>query len=584
MLEIKNGEFTVDGKPFKIYSGAMHYFRILPEYWEDRLAKLKAAGLNTVETYVAWNVHEPREGEFTFDGRYDLVRFIETAEKLGLYVIVRPGPYICAEWDFGGFPSWLLKDKNLLLRCDCEKYMKYVERYFSVLLEKLVPHQATHGGGIIAMQVENEYGSYGSDKKYLRRLRDFMRGCGVDVQLFTSDGESCYHLSGGGLPEELMVINFGGIRDDIFSDLLRMQPDKPLMCGENWCGWFDHWGNSHANGSAEDFRKTLETFFNLDASFNLYMFHGGTNFGFTAGANYHDKYYPTVTSYDYDSPLNEYGGYTAKYAVLREEMAKRTDKPLPPMPPSPELQSVGKVKLTESAQLLESLRAIGKKHASHIPYSMEHYSQAQGLILYRTVIEGDYPDTYFTANGVHDNAWVWLDGELKGKYSRMHLSKNARESEELRIEIPAFCGKHTVEVLVQALGRVNFGKRIYDRKGIEFGTVGGQYLYDWDVYTIPLEDLSALEFTCGERGTAPVFLRGSFDARAGVDCFADMRGFTNATVFVNGFNLGRYLHEGPQRTLYIPGVILKEHNEITVLELERVRKKEVIITDTPVLG
>jgi len=236
MLEMRNRKFYMDGEEFHIYSGAMHYFRIPQEYWEDRLLKLRAAGLNTVETYVPWNFHEPKKGQFNFEGMLDIVKFVETAQNLGLYVIVRPGPYICAEWDFGGLPAWLLKDKNIRLRCWDKTYIKAVEDFFKVLIPKLVPYLETNGGKIIAMQVENEYGSFGRDKKYLYWLRDLMCELGVDVQLFTSDGEDKYFFSGGGIAEDWMVANFGGYHENRFNDLKLLQPDKPLMCGEHWCG------------------------------------------------------------------------------------------------------------------------------------------------------------------------------------------------------------------------------------------------------------------------------------------------------------------------------------------------------------
>ena len=274
MLEIKDGAFYMDGKPFHIYSGAMHYFRIPSEYWEDRLQKLKAAGFNTVETYVAWNVHQPKEeAKFDFEGQNDLIGFIKTARKVGLYVIVRPGPYICAEWEFGGFPAWLLKYEDIKLRCYNERYLGFVKQYFDVLLPMLAEEQITRGGPIIAMQVENEYGSYGRDKKYLRYLRDLMRDNGIDVLLFTSDGESRYHLSGGGIDEEFKVVNFGSYPKDGFRELKKYQPDKPLMCGEMWCGWFDHFRDKHHHSNdiyvTKVNRRILDEFFEENANFNF---------------------------------------------------------------------------------------------------------------------------------------------------------------------------------------------------------------------------------------------------------------------------------------------------------------------------
>ncbi|MGN0515887.1 glycoside hydrolase family 35 protein, partial [Eubacterium sp.] len=374
----------------------MHYFRIPCEYWEDRLLKLKAAGLNTVETYVAWNVHQPTEDEFCFEGQNDVVDFIKTAQKVGLNVILRPGPYICAEWEFGGFPAWLLKYDDIQLRCYSEPYISLVKQYFDVLMPMLVPLQVTHGGPILMMQFENEYGSYGRDKKYLSYLCELMRGNGIDVPLFTSDGEGKYHLSGGGLKDEFKTVNFGSYPVDGFRDIMEYQPDKPLMCSEMWCGWFDHFYEKHHHSSNAyskmTLTKILNQFFELDASFNFYMFHGGTNFGYMAGANYANVYQPTTTSYDYDAPLNEYGDYTYKYHIIRDILCKKQGIN-PPLPPRTETQKIGKVELTKSASLAGNIKNIGTHHFDHIPHYMEHYGQNYGLILYHTEIEGNYPDT-----------------------------------------------------------------------------------------------------------------------------------------------------------------------------------------------
>ncbi len=581
ILEIRGRDFYLDGKKTIIRSGAIHYFRVLPEYWENRLLKLKAAGLNTVETYVPWNLHEPKKGEFNFDGILDIVRFVKTAEKIGLNVIVRPGPYICAEWDFGGFPAWLLKDENIRLRCSDKKYLKAVTDYFNVLLPMLAPLQKTKDGPIIAMQIENEYGSFGNDKNYLSYLRGLMRSNGIDVLLFTSDGDNRYYLSGGGLEGELMVTNFNSMPADSFKDLRELQPDKPLMCGEYWCGWFEAWGGKHPKGSAEKLGEAIRQFFDLNASFNLYMFHGGTNFGFTSGANYYDKYTPTVTSYDYDAPLNEYGGYTDKYFAVREAIIEKTGESLPEPPAPPVLQRIGKVNLTETASLLNNIKRLGKKHRSVSPRSMEYYGQNHGLILYSTEIEGNYNDDKITIEGIHDKAFVWINGEFKGSFCRTDKTGRNEYSECFIVHFPAFSGKMRLDILVEAMGRVNYGNFIYDRKGIKNAKLGNQNLSDWLIYTLPLEDLSQIKF--GNKDTQyPLFLRGSFKAETNADCFVDMKGFTKGIVWVNGFNLGRYWKIGPQRTLYLPGALLKEENEIIILELESSAKRSVEITDKPI--
>ncbi len=582
MFEIKNKKFYIDGEEMHIYSGAMHYFRIPEEYWEDRLLKLRAAGLNTVETYVPWNFHEPKKGQFNFDGMLNIERFIKTAQDLGLYVIVRPGPYICAEWDFGGLPAWLLKDKNIRLRCCDKKYMKAVEDFFKVLIPKLLPFQESRGGKLIAMQVENEYGSFGRDKKYLYWLRDLMKNSGVDCQLFTSDGEDRYFFSGGGIPEEFMVANFGGYHEHRFDDLKLLQPDKPLMCGEHWCGWFDRWGTSHHTDDPESsLGKSLDGFFNEDANFNLYMFHGGTNFGFSSGANYYDCYCPTTTSYDYGAPLSENGAYTEKYFILRERMAKQLGKELPELPEDSKTQSLGSVKFTEFADLRKVYKKFAIHKKSHIPYSMEHYDQNSGLILYSTTLKGNYRDTELVGFGVHDIAYIYINGELKGKYDRTKLKGKALFEESFSVTVPAFDGECKVDILIQALGRVNYARRIYDRKGLEEIYLGGQAIVDWDVYCMELDVAPEIPYS-KKHSEYPAFLKGTFKAENKTDTFVDMRGFTNAVVYVNGFNLGRFLKRGPQFTLYLPGTLLKEENEIVVLELEGTKKKSINLTDSPI--
>lgn len=582
MLEKRNRKFYMDGEEFHIYSGAMHYFRIPQEYWEDRLLKLRAAGLNTVETYVPWNFHEPKKGQFNFEGMLDIVKFIETAQNLGLYVIVRPGPYICAEWDFGGLPAWLLKDKNIRIRCWDKTYIKAVEDYFKVLIPKLVPYLETNGGKIIAMQVENEYGSFGRDKKYLYWLRELMRDLGVDIQLFTSDGEDRYFFSGGGIPEDWMVANFGGYNEHRFDDLKLLQPDKPLMCGEHWCGWFDRWGTKHHTDNAEEsLGRSLDGFFKEDANFNLYMFHGGTNFGFSSGANYYDCYCPTTTSYDYGAPLNEYGGYTEKYFVLRERMKKQLGKELPELPEDAKTQKIGKVNFTGFADFRNVYKKFAVHKKSHIPHYMEHFGQNSGLILYSTTLKGNYKDTKLNAFGVHDIAYIYINGELKHIYDRTKLKGKELYDESFSVPVDAFDGEIKVDIIVQALGRINYDRRIYDRKGLDEIYLGGQAIVDWDVYCMELDMAPAISYKNSHKDF-PCFMKGTFKADEKHDTFVDMRGFTNAIVYVNGFNLGRFITGGPQYTLYLPGTLLKEENEIVVLELQKTNKKSITLTEKPI--
>lgn len=585
MFEIKDGSFYLDDKKFNIYSGAIHYFRTVPEYWEDRLTKLKLAGFNTVETYVAWNLHEPKENEFDFTGILDIVKFIETAEKLGLYVIVRPGPYICAEWDFGGLPAWLLKDKNMRVRCNYPDYLKHVERFYRELLSRLNPHLITNGGNIIAMQVENEYGSYGNDKEYMQYMKDLMIDCGVDVLLFTADGTLSSMLSAGTLDDVYKTLNFGSGAKTAFNSLNRFNEVAPKMCTEFWCGWFDHWGGKHAKRSYSSVLKEINTFIDMDANFNFYMFHGGTNFGFTAGANYDSKYRPTTTSYDYCALLNEYGDYTPAYHAVRKLLLEKQNIEPQPLPPSPKLQNIGEVRLTESTSLLGNMENIGEKHLSPYPENMEYYGQNFGMIYYKTVLKGEYGLSIASVSNVHDIAYVYINGQKKAKLDRRKKNILKKILHKDGVVVPAFKGECEISVLVDAMGRVNYGSKLYDRKGIDGISIGNLQVMGYEVYTLPLDNLEKLDFSVEEK-ECPSFLKGTFKTDSNADCFVHLDGFTKGSVWVNGFNLGRFWSIGPQKSLYLPGVLLKENeeNEIIVLELEKYSNPVISITDKHDLG
>lgn len=589
MFVCKEGKFYLNGEEYKLYSGAIHYFRVLPEYWEDRLKKLKAMGLNTVETYVAWNVHEKREGEFVFNGRYDLKKFIEIASKLGLYVIVRPGPYICAEWDFGGFPAWLLKYEDIRLRSNEPKYMFYVKRYLEHLFDEIRDLQISRGGNVIAMQVENEYGSYGRDKEYLEALKNIYRDNGIDCLLFTSDGESRTNLSGGSLQNELMVANFGSHPLKKFADLKELQPNMPLVCGEFWCGWFTNYGGSYnAGSSATQVASYLKEFIRMDAGFNFYMFHGGTNFGFSAGANCYGRYTPDITSYDYGAPLTEWGEYTEKYHLSREVLHKAQGLPMEELPPSPVTKVYDNVKLTEVAELKDCIDDFCIKRDSHLIYHMEHYGQNQGYILYSTEFSGNYADTTLTLSEVHDIAYVYVNGELRGRFNRLDVDYYKGGSDTYKIPLKAFNGTIRIDIIVEAMGRVNYGDKLYDRKGVGEVKIADQRIYGWTVRSMEMESAPNISFSSKENAkeniSYPAFFRGNFTAKEKGDTFIDLKGFTKGCVFINGFNLGRYWNIGPERTLYIPSPLLKEENEIVIFEQERAYQNEVSFTKNPIYG
>lgn len=581
MLTVQNGQFLLDGKPFQIYSGAMHYFRIPREYWEDRLLKLKAAGFNTVETYVCWNLHEPCPGEFDFSGMLDIAEYLRIAQKAGLYAIVRPGPYICAEWDFGGLPAWLLKDKNMRLRCNYAPYLDCVRRFYLALGAQIQGALLKNGGNIIAMQVENEYGSYGNDKQYLAAVRDIMGEAGMDSFLFTSDGDCDWMLSGGGLPDVFKVMNFGSRAKALLKKLDTYQKDMPYMCGEFWCGWFDHWGDRHHTRPTEQVTKEIKAFLDMDASFNMYMFHGGTNFGFTAGANYGSRFEPTVTSYDYSAPLTEWGAYTPTYHAVRKLLCEKQGLEQGVLPPEPKLQYIGAVDLTESAGLFENLQNIAEARYSTTPESMEHFGQNFGYILYTTTIKGKYEALKLQVEGVHDNAYLFVDGKLKKTYYR-HENPNMENGDGFTYALGSFRGEKKIDILVDAMGRVNYGKHLYDRKGISRVMLGNQMVFDFTVHTIPMDHIEKVQYSTG-KSSYPCFFKGHFKAAADADCFVDTTGFQKGCVFVNGFNLGRYWAAGPQVTLYVPKGILKAENEIVIFEQEGAVSNTVEITDTPKL-
>ena len=579
-----SGEFLLNGEPFKILAGGIHYFRCIPEYWEDRLRKLKAMGLNTVETYIAWNLHEPQPGNYRFDGELDLATFVTTAHDLGLYVILRPGPYICSERDLGGLPSWLLKDPDMRLRCMYGPYIEAVDRYFDELFDRLVELQFSRGGPVIAMQVENEYGSYGNDAAYIRYLRDGMQARGMDVLYFSADGPSDTMLQGGSLPDLLKTVNFGSNSAEAFAKLREYQPEQPLMCTEYWLGWFDHWGEEHHVRSAEEAAAELDEVLGAGSAI-LYMLYGGTNFGFFNGANHNQPaweerngYQPTITSYDFDAPVSEAGDITPKFHAFREVLSKYTEIPYVPLPePAPKL-ALGQVRLPESIGLWDALAALSSPVDSTVPLPMEMLDQDYGFILYRTTISGPREEGELTLRNVADRAQIFLDGNHLGVLDRMH------SKEKIKFAVPPEGA--TLEILVENMGRVNYGVEMHDHKGITEGVVfWNQFLYHWTIWPLPLADLGGLSFADSSETGGPRFFRGSFTVDEALDTFLALPGWTKGACWVNGFNLGRYWEIGPQKTLYVPGPRLKQGiNELIIFELHGCKAPAVEFRDAPDIG
>lgn len=585
VLSYKGKDFYMDGKPFYILSGAMHYFRIPREYWRDRLLKLKECGFNTVETYTCWNLHEPEEGRFDFSGGLDIEEYIKTAAELGLYVILRPGPYICAEWEFGGLPAWILRHKNMRLRCNDSEFLSLVERYYTELLSRVRPHLAANGGNIIMLQVENEYGSYGDDKEYLRAVAEIYRKNGMDCLYFTSDGTNPTMLTGGTLPEYLCVANFGSNPADRIGKLDAFRPDQPSMCGEFWGGWFDHWFEEHHTGGCESNCADLEYMLKNNVSVNFYMFHGGTNFGFTNGANHIGFYQPTVTSYDYDAPLSEAGDRTESYYGFREVIKKHFGSVPELTAKETEKCAYGTVSVTETAPLFDNLSALSTPVRSAAPQFMEDLGQNFGYILYRTTVQGEREPQPLMVDPLHDRAQIFVDGEHKATYYR---ATPPTDEDAYRFGVGK--GREAkLDVLMENMGRINYGPLLLDRKGTESIRFGNYCHFGWDIYPLPMDDLSKLSFVPVDKTDLkkPAFYRAALNIEGEPkDTFLRLSGWGKGFVTVNGTNIGRYFNAaGPQKTLYVPAPFLRSgENEIIVFESDGTASTMLEFLDTPDLG
>lgn len=574
-LRVENGQFTLNGEPFRILSGAMHYFRVCPEYWEDRMRKLKECGFNTLETYCCWNLHERKAGEFDFSGGLDLVKYIETAKKLGLYVILRPGPYICAEWDFGGMPARLLKD-NIPLRCNDPRFLAMLRPYLLKVFELVKPLLCTNGGPILAMQVENEYGSYGNDHDYMAAVNAIYDEGGIDCLRFTADGSWDLMMNGGILDGIPAAVNFGSGAADNFRGLRMFRPNDPLFCAEFWCGWFDHWYEAHHTRAVEDITAATKELLDTGASLNFYMFHGGTNFGFLNGANRNgDEYLPTITSYDYCALLSECGDLTPAYHAVRRLLGRTEPLTVADLPKA----AYGKLELTEQAALLPQADRLATPIRAAQTRTFEEVDQDFGYLLYRTTLRGPFSGVDLDLGEVHDRAQVFLNGKHIGTVER------SRRRDKMPLTLAA--GETAkLEILVENMGRVNYGTHIFDKKGLLDGVrLGPQYHFGWEMLRLPMEDLSTLCWSDSADG--PRFLRGTLNiSEAPKDTFLKLDGFTKGFVLVNGFNIGRYyIPAGPQKTLYIPAPLLRQgENEIIVFESDSFHSPIVEFVDAPDLG
>ena len=559
---LQQGHFVLNGKPFQIISGEMHYARIPRAYWRNRLRMARAMGLNTVSTYVFWNQHEQVRGLYDFSGQNDVAEFIREAQQEGLYVILRPGPYVCAEWEWGGYPAWLLADPNTIVRSSDPRYMEPVSTWLRRLGQELAPLQVGRGGPILAVQVENEYGSFGQDHAYMEQMHHALLDAGfTSALLYTADGPA--QVPNGSLPELPAVINFGvGEARESFHKLAALRPGGPFMSGEYWDGWFDHWGQTHQTTSVQASSEEVAWMLGQGFSINLYMFHGGTSFGWMNGANFSasDGYQPDVTSYDYDAPLSESGQPTPKFFALRKVILAATGTTLPEPPAPPPTQTVPRFSLSGAASLWSVLP---HSIASDDMKTMEALGQAYGYLLYRTTLPSGVQGQ-LVLKDLHDFAQVYLDGHYVGSMDR-RLGQD-------RLTLTATVSSARLDILVENTGRVNFTKAIRgERVGVLGGaTLDGAALGHWQTFSLPMSDTADLLYTTGPCA-GPCFYHGKFTAASAADTFLDTAAFHKGFVWLNGHPLGRIWDIGPQRTLYAPGPWLRKgSNDVVVFDLDGV--------------
>lgn len=560
-FEVGNGTFLMDSQPYVIKAAELHYPRIPRPYWDHRIKMAKALGMNTVCLYVFWNAHEPEKGLFDFSGQNDLREFVKLCQANGMYVILRPGPYVCAEWEMGGLPWWLLEE-DVPLRTDDERFLAYVKRFEHEVARQLKGLTVAEGGPLIMVQVENEYGSYGENPEYIKKIRDILRSeyCN-NVVMFQCDWSSNFTLNG--LDDLLWTMNFGTGADvkREFEPLKKLRPDSPLMCSEYWSGWFDKWGANHETRQADDMVAGIDTMLANNISFSLYMTHGGTNFGHWAGAN-SPGYAPNVTSYDYDAPVDEQGSATPKFMLLRNLIQKYSPDSLPSLPAPIPTGEIRKFKPTQFAPLIDNFQEFNPSPLR----SMEKYGQGFGSIVYRNILDTNRPQSELDINGVHDYARIYLNGNAIGEIDR-RLNQKC-------ILLPPTNKSDTLDIFVEAMGRINFGKGINDYKGITGSVIlANDTLNDWSTSLWPdnIDFYESMSYQPVDQSSGPGIYKGSFILPTDVppaDTFLDMSTWGKGMVYVNRYPLGRFWNIGPQQTLYLPGCWLnKGENEIMVVDI-----------------
>ncbi|KAI7728172.1 hypothetical protein M8C21_013188 [Ambrosia artemisiifolia] len=608
-FEIANDMFWKDGQPFQIIGGDLHYFRTLPEYWEDRLSRAKALGLNAIQTYVPWNLHEPKEGQLDFDGIADIVSFLELCQKLDLLVMLRPGPYICAEWDFGGFPAWLLtKEPAITLRSSDSRYLALVDSWWGVLLPKIAHLLYHKGGPIIMVQIENEFGSYGDDKDYLHHLVNLARShLGDDIILYTTDGGTRDTLTKGTIRGDAVfsAVDFSTGEDPW--PIFKMQkafnaPGKsPPLSAEFYTGWLTHWGESIAKTDATSTASALENILSRNGSAVLYMAHGGTNFGFYNGANaaQESDYNADLTSYDYDAPISESGDVDgAKFKALRGVIAKYSATSLPPVPLNNKKTGFGRIQLEKTSSLFNALdiELSTKAIESENPISMEAAGQMFGFLLYASEYITKGKGSTLSIPKVHDRAQVYVTCLSEDKKEKPQYVGTISRWSNKRVNLPnAVCSSATrLLILVENMGRINYGPYLADSKGILSAVyLDGKPLLKWKMLPIPLSNLNedpknnlsfnnsvsnligisarkTLKSSPGISLKEPAFYRGNFVVDKVTDTYMSFNGWGKGVAFVNDFNIGRFWPSfGPQCNLYVPAPVLQRGNNVLViLELE----------------
>ena len=591
-LELHKDGFTLNGEPFYLASGDMHYFRFFKDGWRRRLQLMKDFGLTVVQTYVPWNLHEPEEGEFHFEDNLNIGEFLELCDEIGLKVFFRPSVYMCSEWDFGGLPYWLQSKPDMCIRTMDEEFLGYAKRYYTRLAKEFVPYLSTNGGPIIAVAVENEYGSFADDAEYLKWTGDLLKELGVDVPMYTANGFEKYKMQYGTNDDYWTCLDVHKLTDEAIENLREIQPDKPIFIAELWTGRGYQQGGFFARQMPEDVAENYKSILEKGAFVNFYMFCGGTNYGFLNGAlksRYNcgvtmpDTYIPFGTSYDVDAPITEYGEPTKKYylckKVLKEYIESKgykftgtDDFDQSPKVPT---QAPKEITLTKSADLLSQAKEIGTKTVkSGMPLTMDVLGQDYGFVLYTTYVRHtDDLERMLHINDLHDRALIYVDGKYMGCYMR------DREYEPVKFFVPKEGIK--IDILVENMGRINYGYGILtDKKGICGHVVvdlinedGSIVDYNYGVKfgfentSLPMKDISKVNYDTPSTSGRPAIFEGTFDAKPGIDTFLNTQKLQKGNVWINGFNIGRYWETGPQGTLYIPGELLKEHNTIHVLEL-----------------